>query len=76
MQLSTEIAQLGADTQPADVLAFFAERGSRAHALQNEIAQLQQRTQQQASQLEAAELQTATLRVRRWHMLVLWSCAT
>lgn len=70
MQLSTEIEQLGADTQPADVLAFFAERGSRAHALQSEIAQLQQQAQQQATKMEASQLQEATLRVRnKQHLL-------
>ena len=60
VQLSTEA---DADASPADMLAFFAERGSRAHALQRDLVQLQERTQQQASRLQTAELQHAALQV-------------
>lgn len=63
MQQSPVMELQGLDTEPADVLAFFAERGSRAHELQTEIAQLQERTQRQASQLETAQLQAAALQV-------------
>ena len=61
VQLSTEA---GADSTPSDMLAFFAERGSRAHALQNQLSQLQEQTQQQTMQFEAAQLQNATLQVK------------
>lgn len=65
MQPSPAAEELGPHTEPADVLAFFAARGSRASAMQSEIAQLQERAQQQASQLEATEHENAALKVRR-----------
>jgi hypothetical protein len=60
LQLSSDA---GPDASPADMLAFFAERGSRAHALQKQLVQLQEQAQQQTLQFEAAQLQNATLQV-------------
>ena len=51
------------NTEPADVLAFFADRGSRATAMQAELDSLQSALQKQAAAFEAAERQGATLKV-------------
>ena len=57
------LEQPGSNTEPADVLSFFADRGSRATALQAELDRLQSALQQQAAAFEAAEQQGATLKV-------------